>query len=296
MAGDPAAVNPNRATELAAQGEQTLTQRITGALGNFFGSQTLNNLSELSSSTFRANYGDDVLFGLAQGYAPDNPMYNCIITQVGAENRQAVGASAPPDFSFDIQNNFIDFSALFEAVAPNISRGGRAVGILAGAASTSGMYNQARIASFQLWGGTSPLVFPLQIEFKAFKDPVNEVIQPVRNLLWMASGESNGVFLNSPSPSIADAIKALASNGNFFTGLKKSISVRIGKFFLAGLVIENMSIQISNVADRKTGLPHSIKVSLSFKSIVSYSREEIFSAFYGTGFGTQSSLNPIPSR
>lgn len=293
MAGDPAAVNPNRATELAAQGAQTIFQRAGNVISNIPG---LGAVKDFISKPINAQYGDDVLFGLAQGYAPENPIYNCIITQVGAENRQAVGASAPPDFSFDIQNNFIDFSALFEAVAPNISRGGKAVGILAGAASTTGMYNQARIASFQLWGGTAPLVFPLQIEFKAFKDPINEVIQPVRNLLWMASGESNGVFLNSPSPSIADAIKALASNGNFFTSLKKTISVRIGKFFLAGLVIENMSVQISNVADRKTGLPQSIKVSLQFKSIVSYSREEIFSAFYGTGFGTQAPLNPVPRR
>lgn len=246
------------------------------------------------SYNFASDYGDNNNYGKAEGYAPENNMYQVQIVQVntgGQGNRYAVGASAPPSFNLEVNNNFIDFSTLFEGAFGGGQGSGRAGAALAAAAQTAGSYNQSRVASFQIWGGTSPLVFPLQIEFRAFKDPRKEVIEPVRNLLWMASGSSGNLgFLNSPSPSILDAMKAIgnATQGQFFlTNLNKTISVRVGtQFYLAGLIIENLSLEVSTAAERDSGLPMAIKANINFKTIVSYSREDILSAFYGNNFGT----------
>lgn len=231
----------------------------------------------------------------ATGYAPAESAYQMIITQVG-NNDKTVVANAPLEFDLTVQNNFVDLSTLFEATpafgTASSSRSASSAGFLA---ATASVYNQARVATFQIWGGTTPMQFPVQLTFKAYSDPMKDVINPVRNLLWMASPDGQNTFLNSPGPSLVDAFKAISGNGNFFTSLNKSIIVRQGRFVLAGLVIEALQLKISPRAERRTGLPMAIEAMLTFKTVTSYSRQELFSAFYGSNFNV-SNLSSNQSR
>lgn len=239
-----------------------------------------------------SNYGDKFYDQDSEAYTPNNANYKVIIQQVNSGGGDRIGdvvGTAPMELEFQLQNNYVDFSHLFEAAAPAAMAGqGRGPGgLLAAGTAVSGMYNQSRIGSFQVWGGVTPLQFPLTITFRAYKDPMKEVIVPVRNLLAMASPKNSGIFLDTPGPSLWDALQA-AKNGSFFTSLNKSILLRIGRrFALAGLVIESISARVSNQADRKSGLPIAIEVNVGFKTVASYSREEIISAFYGTNFATR---------
>lgn len=172
-------------------------------------------------------------------------------------------------------------------------------------AFTGSTFNRA--ASIQVWIGTVPLDFTLPLSFRAYRDPLTEVMQPLVNIIQMASPKDAGVGvlgdkLSSPGPSPWDLLNAYKNGGlgvtsyQMLLSLDKAITMQIGRYTqVPGLIITGLSVKFGTRADRKSGLPIAAEATLNMKTVVSFSQQDVLSIF-GNLNNNVGALGPLSVR
>lgn len=238
---------------------------------------------------------------MQSGNLTTNPNYQVTLTQNGT-NLTVIG-NAPQDFDFNLTNEYTSLmqlagtfgvgTASVSNTAGNILKGS------IGVATALGV-GQAKAGTVQVWNGTSPLEFTLPISFRAYSDPLADVINPLRMLIQMASPTSTVGFLMSPGPSLADAFgsafKSVASSiesllggtantnsgASFLSGLNKAITLRFGSgIVVPGLIITGLHVKMGSRAARGSGLPISAEATVSLRTFMVFSQNDVLNMFYG---------------
>jgi hypothetical protein len=263
-----------------------------------------NNLQAQYDKTI---YGDVTAIDGGGAFVSKNPNYQIQLVKNTTPNIAVIG-NTPTDFEFSFNNEYV---SLFDTLGDVIKSGGKegwfgtGVDLLVGAGLGFGLNTIA--SSLQIWKGTSPLDFTIPITFRAYSDPVTEVINPVRALIQMGSparlqlggaGTALGA-IRSPGPSMGDILASavtgggsgwdLVKNGGFGTNFLKSLRNGITLFYgqkivIPGLVITSLHVKFLNRAHRGTGLPVACDVSIGLKTIYAYAQDEMLAMFYGTNF------------
>lgn len=234
------------------------------------------------------------------GNLPDNPNYWVRIYQLGTG--YDVVANSPQDFEFAYSNEWADMST--------IASGGLLSGFggrVARLGKFFGSYTQSRLTNIQVWTGTKPLEFSLPLIFKAHSDPVKEVVEPVRDLVKMATpgglfagtedssrqqksmldhlgmGGAGSTFLRSPGPNLVESVKALLA-GHMMPNY--AIYMRLGRrVTYPGLVITEIRGKWGNRFTRE-GWPISAELTVGFRTFTTWTRAEIANSLFS---GTQAS-------
>jgi hypothetical protein len=252
-------------------------------------------------------YNDPLLQGsMLVGNLTPNRNYRTTLAQKGTN--LSVTGNSPQDFDLQLQNDYVDLFTAFSGNMGPVGLGGVASNIALGAinAATVFGYGMATLATVQVWKGTHPLDFTLPLSIRAYSDPRTDVIDPLRALIQMASPSpaAAGAFLKSPGPTIADMVKAVGgqfmgggASGFTIGGALANLNNAITMFFgtgvvVPGLIITGLHVKLSNRAERKTGLPIAAEATVSLRTCIAYSRDEVLAMFYGAGFG---SSNPVVS-
>jgi hypothetical protein len=289
LSGSLAASGTITASTAAAISTNVSTNGSLTGNGSTLGSGTSGSaLSSASPSGTATN----------SGIITTNPNYQITLTQNGT-NLMVVG-NAPQDFELNLHNNYVDLLTLLN---PLLGGGGTGGALLSAAKTTADVVTNvatltgtslSRIATVQIWTGTTPLSFTIPISFRAFSSPLNDVIQPLLTLIQMGSPTDGGgglgtAILNSPGPSLVDMGKAITANpsgtvSSWLSGLNKAITMQMGSnMVVPGLVIEGLHIKWGMRADRATGLPVAAEATVSFKTVVSFSQQDVLGMFQQNG-------------
>jgi hypothetical protein len=218
-----------------------------------------------------------------------NPNYRIMLQQNGT-NLLVIG-NAPQDFEMQLHNEFIDIMHLID---PGIGNSGNIGTLFEGGVKTVKSITAiqgvslARALSLQVWASTAPMEFTVPLSFRAIKDPLADVMQPLITLIQMGSPLDGGTgggaaLLNSPAPSPKDIYAALQSGSTSFQmlkGLNKAITMFMGQnIIVPGLVMTGLGIKMGTRAHRATSLPMAVEVTVSLRGVVSYSQQDILSMF-----------------
>ena len=222
-----------------------------------------------------------------------------------------------------------DWDSLFprgggeEALAK--SRGAQRPGVAllgAGASFLRTIFGQTGIfkaATAQVWHGTAPMEFQLNLQWDAYDDPMKDVILPVKTLLELASPYTvnpatmpggfitNGIrqaigaiatfigvgnlppslfdLLHAPGPSLVDVVTA-ANNGSARTttpgllNVDGAITLAIGRSILLPSVVI-LDVQLEQPSRfTAEGLPISMTATVSFRMFAVVGREDINDFFW----------------
>jgi hypothetical protein len=239
----------------------------------------------------------DSVTSSTSGFLTDNQNYRVKLLQKGGKT---VIGNAPQDFELQLQNNYdnlltqlSNMSGALPSSASGLSGLAKAVETGANVVATGAValgYGQAVAATAQVWTGTSPLEFTLPISFRAYDNPSKDVIEPLRDLIAMASPEGVAAWLKSPGPTMLEMLEAaknsITNGSSFLTGLNNAITMYFGKnIVVPGLVITGLNVKIYNRAERKTGLPIAAEATVSLRTVVAYSKQNVLAMFYGNAYG-----------
>lgn len=280
---------------MSKQSETANSLRVSGAQ---FNDQQMNQVVQnytsgisghVSKALSFADFGSpvDVTLG-AEGPGgnepnnlPSNPEYHVRIYQRGSAGSPGleVYCNAPPEFDFQLQNEYEDFFGIMESRGGFLGDIGAGIGQSIAVAKTFGAGIQPRLFNVQVWAQTAPLELPITLNFKAIRSAQKDVVDQVKTLIQMCSPSSGSgsSMLHSPGPNIIQAISAVY-NGHFMP--ERAISLRIGKkVTFSGLLLVSLQGKWANRFD-KDGLPISAEVQATFRSFVPWSREEIAQAIF----------------
>lgn len=215
-------------------------------------------------------------------------LYKCFI--VCSDKNIEVAAWLPANFSLDIKSDY-DTPFAQSAVGNEVLKMGL------GASGISAV-NQSM--TMQVWQGSAPIEFELQLQFVAESNTWNDVIKPIQDLMALASPSDDGPggLYQSPGPNIdwsavgkalKDAVTSLGVDSSGFTStdskgnkqssgtvfksindaLKKmdnKISVQIGNFlYLDEVVVLGVSQQYDTQFDVEGGAMRA-SVTVSFRT------------------------------
>jgi hypothetical protein len=140
--------------------------------------------------------------------------------------------------------------------------------------------------TLQVWQGTTEVQFSLSFELHAKTDAEKDVIQPIKDLLYLnlpGRTQSFGGFLTPPGPSLTVdkpsglSLEALSQAVKY----KNEISLQIGHFMrFDSVVIEQVNHVFDTQFDKK-GLPTSAQVDVQFKTFVVPVRDDLNRMFLG---------------
>ena len=271
----------------------------------------------LTSSSITQVTNDNLDVATNSQYISQNPNYRVSLTQNASSTNADKGqltvvGNTPADFEFSLTNNYttlLDFASQFGFTGGNAVGGlvGAGLNLAIGGLLASG--SAATVGSLQVWTGTQPLEFTLPLSFRAFSNPAVDVIQPIVNIIKMASPVKSlgGAFLSAPGPSlldmtgtgIASVFNSVSAFSDAFTNLNKNnkmlatkanlqdipnaITMRFGRSIIVpGLVITGLTVKMANRAERKTGLPIACEANLSMRTCMDYGQQDVLQMFFGT--------------
>lgn len=239
-------------------------------------------MPKLSSTPLDANglrKGVKIL-GFKPEYATDafSPKMMCL---VDSSRNGKVIARMPPELEMSIEAEWssllnFGFSKIFNFVA----------------SEAAGINVRTRFATLQVWGGSSPLEITLPLEFYATKDPETEVLDPILALMAMAlpsaTNSGKGFFL-PPGERVLVKFKKTAegviegiTNTNFASANNSDqICIHIGDIaFISDLIVTRV-VPKFNTRDIEinTGEPLRASVDVTFRSLFTLTREEMFRMF-----------------
>lgn len=135
--------------------------------------------------------------------------------------------------------------------------------------------------SRQVWMGTSPLDFTINLRFEAINDPVNEVLEPCRELQRMILPYTKGKYgdkflMFPPGPLAVGGIrKALGASDE-----GEIISIRIGKLLrMSRVVIRDINHTFMNRFE-EGGNPVSANVAIHFQTFEVLTKNSLESELY----------------
>ena len=189
-----------------------------------------------------------------------NPNYLVRIKQAGGPG---VAAYMPETFQFAVSSNF-------EMPYAQGIQGGinDAAKIIFGQALVS------QAMTFQMWAGTNPIETSIELEFVVEKDPVAELLRPIRNLMQMClpSRGAGGFLLEVPGPKYLDSVdweelltqRREGANG---TAANKQITMQLGRFMVFdSIVIESVNTTV-HTQMHLTGIPLHATCAVQFKTV-----------------------------
>lgn len=141
--------------------------------------------------------------------------------------------------------------------------------LIAGLASAgSKAFNaQLQALSFQVWMGTSPIEFPLQIQFNAKKSALNDVYKPMGMLGAMVLPiNKGGGVLFPPGPSIGGVA------GGY------GVHIRLGRLILFKECIITSSQATYDTRLDKDGVPISGEMEITFRTSTVYGHKDFLNA------------------
>ena len=146
---------------------------------------------------------------------------------------------------------------------------------------------KSQIFTSQMWSGNSPLEFTLPLQFKAFRDAREEVVNPIKALIKAAlpslTGGINELFLSPPGPKLLqDWAPTKFVQQNLSTkSVDKGVSLMIGRFlYFQGLIISNVDCDFKTIMSFEN-LPMSADCEVTFRTVKAYTVEDIEEIFKG---------------
>lgn len=202
----------------------------------------------------------------------ENSNYICHIYTQGSNNeKRSIRLPIPEEFNFALATQFSQpwaqgFSQ--NTFMKNLNTLGSITG--AGVSVTQSQ-------TLQVWQGTSEVNFQLTFELVANRDPYEEVVQPIKDLLWLmlpgTTNEGGKGLLVPPGPSID--VTNVASWLSLRIPFKNEITLDIGNFIrFDSVVIENVN-HVFDAHFISSGLPTSARVDVSFKTFVAPVKNDI---------------------
>lgn len=183
----------------------------------------------------------------------ENPFYIATIYQ--PKTKLGFRGWVPQQFNVSIHNNW-------EPVFGSLNEG------------TSGAKRAAQAAGFpvnikaftqQIWTGTEPLEFEFTFLLDAYEDAYLDVQKPIKDLLRLATPTRNGIFLDSPGPTIVDN--------------SRRIYLRVGRFFfLDSIVITGVNITWHTLSDTR-GQYQAADVSVTMRTAYTPDQDDILKYF-----------------
>ena len=263
--------------------------------GLAYGIQQLESFTQAVYPT--TTYGDSTQIAGDKAWVSSNPNYVVKLLKNSMVPISVVGNS-PADFEMSFTN---EYGSLFDSLSSLVSSGGaegwfgQAVDAAADAATGAafGLGFGTLFSSIQVWKGSSPLDFTIPITFRAYSDPMVEVINPVRSIIIMSSparsqapGANALGIIRSPGPSFGDLsaqyVSTLLNQQNFLMSLPNAITLFFGKkIVIPGLLVTSLHIKFSNRAHRKTGLPIACDVNIGLRTVYAFTQDEILALFFG---------------
>jgi hypothetical protein len=152
--------------------------------------------------------------------------------------------------------------------------------------------------SRQVWMGTSPLDFTINLRFEAINDPESEVLEPCRELQRMILPYTSGkhgdkLLMFPPGPLATGGIRA------YFRGTPQTegeiISVRIGKLLkMSRVIIRDINHTIMNRFE-EGGNPVSANVAIHFQTFEVLTKNSLEDELYcKTKVSKATPLEPLP--
>jgi hypothetical protein len=178
-------------------------------------------------------------------------------------------ARLPENFSLRVESQWEDVTSQSDSTLFK--------GINLAASELTNTHFKSQIMSAQMWSGNSPLEFSIPLQFKAFKDADREVIRPLKTLMKAALPSlQGGAFLNPPGPRLLQGFEFVRKvNDN----PGRPVSLMIGKVLhFKDLIILNVDCDIKSIMS-VTNKPMSIDCTVTFRTIVSYTTENIDQIF-----------------
>lgn len=228
----------------------------------------------------------------ASAFITTNPNYQITLTKVGTG--LSVVGNAPQDFELNVHNDFTDIlhtidvsfgvdNSAIKSLTNFATSTAKSLGAITGTSLT-------RVATIQVWTGTAPMEFTVPLSFRAYSNPLVDVMQPLVRTIQMASPQDGGAgagvaLLKSPAPTIADMIGAIANNSSstgfqMMAGLNNAITMQVGRnIVVPGLVITGLSVKMGTRAERQTGLPIAVEITLSLRTVMSFSQQDVLAMF-----------------
>ena len=181
--------------------------------------------------------------------------------------------------SFISENFVLSFSADWEptfagSISNAASKGGVVGDVQNAFTALTGYVPRTKDMTRQYWQGNSPLEITIPFSLIAEKDPILEVIDPIKKItsLLLPSVANVTGLLVSPSGSQIDR----------FLNEEEPISLWIGTFFsLRKCVITGVSPTFDTIYDH-LGTPLAATVDVSIRSLKAISVEDLVDLFYQT--------------
>jgi hypothetical protein len=190
---------------------------------------------------------------LATRARAENPFYIATIYQ--PSSGLGFRGWVPQQFNLSIHNNWEPVFGHFNEQGGTISKIATAIGVPV----------NVKALTQQIWTGTDPLEFEFTFMLDAYKDAFNDVQKPIQDLLRIATPVRNGIFLDSPGPTII-------SN-------QRRIYLRVGRFFfLDSIVITGINVTWHTLSDVK-GQYQAADVSVSLRTAYTPDQQDILSYF-----------------
>ena len=199
----------------------------------------------------------------------------------------SVVAQVPDTIGLQIENGWDSWWGSGE-----VSTGNSTVNnIISTGRALTGVTNIIQGLTVQTWTGTSPLEFQLPLLLNAREDAYHDVVEPMTNIVRLASPYK--ITLESPSfsSSASEAVgiipetlrSILHAPGPTFADLRKNdnnstISLNIGRFIaIPSVVINSVEVSIPTRYTRE-GYPIELDINVSLRTQHTYAREDILGA------------------
>lgn len=261
-------------------GGGTLTGLIPGLIGG-----TVAGANALIAGIISGAAGGPGLFGPTPGTTlsgiPTTPGINTATTnnpnylmRVTSTDGMSLIADAPKEMEIVLNNSWMDLlSVISGALGGNILGNAAVAGFQFGQV-VNGTYLVPPELTLQIWRKSDPLEFTVPFTFNAFRDPINEVLEPLRTLIRMAAPFREGAWLHAPGPSLADLAGGAGPSAPHLIALEVGAIIN-----LRGLIISNLRIEWENRFTAE-GLPIAARATVSFRTFYTYTREDYLSYLF----------------
>lgn len=218
-------------------------------------------------------------------------MYQVILEVTGDDTIDQsvfpIYANLPERFNMDMSSSWDTPFAKTDAgaFAENLTKGRVNASFTNDALGVSGVSTRKKEQSANVWQGSSPLQFNIDLVFRANTNSQTEVRKKHKALMQLMAPSEKGGILLSPGPTVIDAIK------KSFGGSGRSITLSIGNYLkLKDVIITNVSADVTCMFT-KDGIPTNMTINIGVQSFYSsftvQDIEEMFKISEGNNVDTR---------
>lgn len=209
-----------------------------------------------------------------------NPLHKLLIVHSrDSTPKSTVIANVPEeDIAIDVASDWAqtDLGKVVEGAMGMVNRATSAI---------SGSQLKSQLTSAQQWNGTNPPSIAFTLEFNADTSSVNDVMQPIANIISMCVPEViNNIRVAVPGPTPADAALAFVNKVSSNTGTSSMklegdrIQLFVGKWlYWDNVVITNLGLKFGTKLGPE-GIPLRATATVTMKPFMTPYRQDIFKA------------------